>query len=227
MIETIDSLFQFLGYVWNGIGAAMWLNPRVFEIVESYPRSQWVILAMVVLGAASLLLGQSVILFVNRVRPGRFVLSLMLNGLIFVVDLIIWAGAIWGIAHLVFDLHASLSVTVRMVGLGAAPYAFGFLVLLPYAGNFIGRALAVWSFLIVLNSIAFVYDTGFWPALVTVGTGWGLIMLLSATIGKPVVAIRNRIWHRVAGSQLNIHVHDLLEAFIGEQADIPPARKGM
>mgnify|MGYP005841249087 CR=1 FL=1 len=226
-MEIIESLFQFLGYVWNGIGAAMWLNPRVFEMVEAYPRSRWVILAIVLLGGASLLLGQSVILFVNRVRPCRFVLSLMLNGLIFGVDLIIWAGAIWVIAHLMFDLQASLAVIVRMVGLGAAPYAFGFLVLLPYAGNFIGRALAVWSFLIVLNSIAFTYDTGFWPALVTVGTGWVLIMILSATIGKPVVAMRNRIWHRVAGSQLDIRVQDLLEALIGEQADMPPARKGM
>jgi hypothetical protein len=223
MSEFFQSLFQFIGYVWNGIGAAMRLDPRVHEIVETSPGSSWIILTIALLGGASLLLGQSVILFVNRVKPGRFALSLLLNGIIFTVSLLIWAIAIWLIGWLLFDEPPQLRVVMRMVGLGAAPYVFGFLVLMPYAGNAIGRILAVWSFLVVLSGINYLYPHGFTVALICVGLGWILVTLLSRFAGKPVIALRNRLWHRITGSSLEASVQDVLLSFSGDQTNIPPS----
>jgi hypothetical protein len=82
-------MLEFLRYVWVGITQAMALNPRVAEVVEQYPETGRVILVIAILGGAGLLLGQSVILFVNRVRPLRFALSLLLNDVIFTISLLI------------------------------------------------------------------------------------------------------------------------------------------
>lgn len=217
MFDSFGSILSFLSYVWRGITEAMALNPQVFSIVERYPQSRWVILAIAVLGGASLLIGQSVILFVNRVRPWRFAVSLLLNGVVFTIGLLVWAVAIWISGRVLFPNAIPLGVAVRMVALGAAPYAFGFLALVPYAGVFIGRALAVWSFLVVLAGITALAGGAFWPALVCVGVGWLLITVMTATVGRPVIALRNRIWKRVTGSAMDATVQDILTTFAGEQ----------
>ena len=131
----MGGFFELIGYVWHGISMALRLDPHVFEVVDQYPQSTWVILVIALLGGASLLIGQSVILFVNRVKPGRFAISLLLNGIVFTISLVVWAVCIWIIGWLLFDHPPTMRVTTRMVGLGAAPYVFGFLVLVPYAGN--------------------------------------------------------------------------------------------
>jgi len=209
----MGEFFQFIRYVWNGIGMAMRLDPKVFAYVEQYQRSVWVILVIALLGGASLLLGQSVILFVNRVKPGRFVMSLLMNGIVFTLSLIVWAICIWIIGRFFFDNPPTVRVVMRMVGLGAAPYIFGFLILAPYAGNFFGRVISVWRFLIVLAGIDYLYPRGFWASLIVVGLSWLLMMLLTAVAGKPVIALRNKLWHRISGSDLDSSVQDILLSY--------------
>lgn len=217
----MGGFFQFIGYVWHGITMALSLDPRVFEVVDQYPSSGWVILVIALLGGASLLIGQSVILFVNRVKPGRFAMSLAMNGIIFTIGLVVWALAIWFVGWLLFDTPPTLRVVTRMVGLGAAPYFFGFLVLAPYLGNFIGRVLAIWSFLIVLAGINYLFPHGFWEALILVGLGWLLMMAVSYLVGKPIVAMRNNLWHRIAGSDLDTSVQDILLSFSSQNKGFP------
>jgi hypothetical protein len=217
-------IFRFLSYIWNGIGEAMRLNPRMFEAVQAYPQSGWVILVIALLGGASLLVGQSVILFVNQVRPGRFALSLLLNGIVFTISLGGWAVATWLAGQVLLPNPIPLGAVIRMIGLGAAPYVFAFLMLIPYAGNFIGRLLAVWSFLVVLAGITHLAEGAFWLALICVGVGWLLVMVMSATIGRPVIALRNYLWQRVTGSTLDVSVQDILTTFASEPQP-PPSQK--
>lgn len=219
-------MFEFIRAIWVGSLEAMRLNPRVFEIVQANEQPTGVILAIAILGGASLLLGQSVILFVNRVQPGRFMFSLFLNGVIFALSLVIWALAIWLTALVLFPNQIPLATVMRMVGIGAAPYLFGFLVLLPYAGNFIGRVLAVWSFLVVLASMTHLAGGRFWPALVCTAIGWLLITVMSATIGRPIISARNRIWHRLTGVDLDASVQDILTKFATDDRPILPPTKG-
>ncbi|NCC37571.1 MAG: hypothetical protein EOM24_37010 [Chloroflexia bacterium] len=213
-------MFEFLGNVLQGIGEALRLNPRVFDIVERYPNTNWVILMIAFLGGASMLVGQSVILFVNRVRPGRFVLSLLVNGIIFATSLLIWAIAIWATGQVLFPNDISFRTVMRMVGLGATPYLFGFLVLIPYLGTFIGRVLSVWSFLVVLAGITFLANGALWPALVCVGLGYLLVTVGSATIGRPILAVRNWLFKTAAGTTFDLALDDVLDRFANEKS--PP-----
>jgi hypothetical protein len=215
--------FQFLEYVWVGTREAMKLNPRVFEIVSESVWSRWVILVIAMLGGASLLLGQSAILFVNRVKPSRFALSLVLNGVIFTAGLVIWALAIWLTGSLMFAEEPRLGDVLRMVGLGAAPYVFGFLILIPYAGDFIEKVLSAWSFIIVLAGIAYLYHIEYWSALLCVGIGWVLVNVLTRLIGRPIIALRDAIWKRVTGSEMDARVSDVLTGMIGDTSGRPPS----
>ncbi len=210
MIEFASRVLDFFGYVSAGISGALRLDPRVFEVVQNHPESRWVVLTIAILGGASLLLGQSVILFVNRVRPARFVLTLLLNGVVFTISLALWAGAIWLLGRWLLPDDPRLGTVLRLVALGAAPYTWGFLVLIPYAGAFIGRVLSVWSFLVVLAVVAFEYSAGFWPSLAVVGLGWLLVTLLAATVGRPFGSLRQRLKRLIAGSDLDARVQDIL-----------------
>lgn len=217
-------MFEFIRLMWVGTIEAMKLNPRAFEYVMAGNGSGWVILAIAILGGASLLLGQSVILFVNRVSPGRFMLSLLMNGIIFTLSLMVWALAIWLTSRVLFPNQIPFLTVLRLVGLGAAPYVFGFLVLLPYAGNFIGKVLSVWSFLVVLAGLTVLARGHFGAALVCTALGWLLITVMSATIGRPIINARNKVWKQLTGADLDASVQDILTQFATE--DQNPTPKG-
>ncbi len=192
-----------------------WRSIRVcmYEVVATNPRASWLVLGVVFLGGASVLLGQSVVLFVNRVRRGRFILSLILNGVMYVISYFVWGVTIALIGRLLFEFDPGPWAIVRIVGLSTAPLIFGFFILIPWMGPFIGRVLNVWGFLILVSVIEFGFQVGLVGALVTVGLGWLVMMLLNNLVGKPILALRNRIWQRVAGTTLDATSQDLLLQF--------------
>jgi hypothetical protein len=220
-------MIEFISLVFEVIGRALRLDPALLRAAEALPPAQgdWVVVTVALLAGASQLLGQSVTLLANRVSPGRFTISLLLNGIIFALGLLIWATTIWLVAGWLFAVPQSLNVVLRMVALGSAPWVFGFLVLIPYMGTFIGRVLAVWSFLITLGAIRFAFQVELWAALVAVGAGWLLMMLLSLTIGRPVVLLRNWLWQRIVGTRLDVSLHEILATITRDQPD-PPSRSG-
>ncbi len=219
-------MLDFIRLMWIGTIEAMRLNPRAFEYVEAGNRTGTVVLAIAMVGGASLLLGQSVILFVNRVRPARFVLSLLMNGIIFTLSLLVWAFAIWLTSRILFPNEIPFVTVARLVALGAAPYVFGFLVLLPYAGNFIGKVLAVWSFLVVLAALTTLANGNFGAALICTAIGWVIITVMSATIGRPVIALRILVWKRLTGADMDASVQDLLTQFATSEQSETQRDKG-
>ncbi len=216
MFEFFQGVSDYLYYLWRVTTQAMLLNPETFANVEQLPRSGLLTLGIALLGGTSQLIGQSVILFVNRVKPGRFVASLLLGGLTYFVSLMVWGFTIWLASRFIFRMEDDLATIMRMVTLGAAPFVFGFLILIPYLGTFIGRLLWVWSLLIVLAATNFTYGFAFWQGVVVVSMGWLLMMLMSNTIGKPIVALRNVLFDRVVGTSLDATTRDILTAFASE-----------
>jgi hypothetical protein len=218
-------MLEFLRYVWLGITRSMALDVRVAEIVAQYPQTGLVTLTIALIGGAGLLLGQSVILFVNRVRPARFALTLLINGIVFAISLLIWGVAIWAIGSLLFPAEPALTIVLRLVALSAAPYVFGFLVLIPYLGEFVYRVLSVWSSVIAAGATAYSFRVDWWPAFLVVGLSWLAIWILSNTLGRPVLALRNRIWRAAAGTNMDTSVADILTQFAAPEADQKPERK--
>lgn len=189
---------------------ALSLSPDLLALASS-PGARPVALAVAVLGGASLLAGESVVLFLNQVPRTRFLLSLLVNGLLFAVTLWVWAASIWWIGTWGMRVPVSLDTTVNLVLLGSAPFAFGFLVLAPYMGPGIARLLWVWSLLITVRAVAWAFDGGVLAAGAAVGAGWILVLLMGRTVGRPFVHLRNRIWDRVTGPRPRRHARDILE----------------
>jgi len=221
----LSNLFDFIGQLWTGIGLALSFSPDLLQRVETYPESGRLILTVALLAGISLLLGQSVVLFLNRVKPGRFVTSLIVNGVLYALSLAVWGMTIWLAGSILFEVNQPLGTVIRLIGLGSAPFIFGFLILMPYLGPFVARVLYVWSFLIILRAVEFTYQVSFWPAVICVGLGWLLMLLLSRTIGKPVVALRNWVWHKLIGSPLSGSAQEILLTFAAE-VESSPATKG-
>ncbi|HXV44979.1 MAG TPA: hypothetical protein VEC96_18080 [Anaerolineae bacterium] len=209
----LSTLFDFIGRLWQGIGLALSFSPDLLQRVEAYPESRTLIITMAILAGMSLLLGQSIVLFLNRVKPGRFIVSLIVNGLLYVLSLMVWGFSIWLIGSWLFEVNQPLGTVMRLVALGAAPFIFGFLILMPYLGLMVARILYVWSFLIVLRAVEFTYQVDFWPALVCVGLSWLLMLGLSHTIGIPIVALRNWVWNKLIGSPMYGSAQDILLTF--------------
>lgn len=210
MGEIISGLFTYLSALWRTIGYALTLNQDLFAWFEANEQARLLAIGLVVLAGASSLLGQSVILFVNRVRKGRFFLSLFVNGLLLAVEYVVVAIVIRIVGGLVIGAPIATGTLFRMVALSTAPLVFGFFVLMPYMGPVIGRILSVWSALILIGVVRYHYQSTPWEALVVVGIAWLAMLALTNTIGKPVIALRNRIWHRVVGSSLDATAEDIL-----------------
>lgn len=67
------ALDQFWQMLWGGLS----LNPQGFYNINFLPQGPTVALIIVLIAGLSQVLGQSIVLFVNTVKPLRFILSLV------------------------------------------------------------------------------------------------------------------------------------------------------
>ena len=220
----IQAILEYFALVFEAIGYALWLDPRVYAEVILHPEGVAIIRGIVFLAGMSMLLGQSLILFVNRVRRGRFFFSLLINGIVFLITYAVWGLFVAFIAWLMFDVTpAGLVIVVFLVGLSTAPLVFGFLILIPYMGPAIGKVLSVWQLLIMTTAVQFTFSVGFIQAALCVGLSWLLMLLVSNTIGVPVVKLRNAIYRKVTGSDLDATTQDILLEYSGGQGLVDDA----
>ncbi len=219
-------MFEYLWSVWRAIQLGLRLQPEMVEVVATYPNAGWITFGVVMTAGISLLFGQSVILFLNQVSPGRFVISLVGNGLLLVVGCFFWAASVWVIGNWLFSEEPEYSVVLKLIALSYAPLVFGFLILMPYLGPFVQRLLYTWSFMVAVRAVSFTFEVTFWQALACTGIGWLLLMLITATIGRPIVAVRNRLWHRISKTPMNATAQELLQQFAIEQSTPPTPPQG-
>jgi hypothetical protein len=209
---TLDtsSIIHVIQTLWALVTGAMRLDPAAFEAIQA-PGTDLLTVTVLVLAGISEELGQSVVLLANRVKPGRFVMSLLLNGLIFVLGVFIVGGTTWITAHVLFHSQVPFFGVLRAVGLSYAPLLLSFLVLLPYMGTFLDRALSVWSFLALLVALIATMNLVLWQALVSALIGWLLVYLLKYTLGRPVVALERWLRRTTAGASLTVGPQDLVK----------------
>lgn len=222
IMDLIKLVLLYFTMLWEAITYALRLNPEVLQVVEQYPWSAWVVAGIVFLAGASTLLGQSAVLFINRVRKSRFVISLVTNGFVFIISYIVWGFLIWLVGFVLFKVDPPIGQFVRMVGLSTAPLVFSFFVLIPWMGPFVGKVLNVWSLVILIGIVQYTYKIEFWGAVVCVGLGWLASLALTNLLGKPVMALRNKVFRKVAGSSLDLTAEDILLHFSGAEAPSAP-----
>jgi hypothetical protein len=223
---TIDtsSIFHFFQTLWTLVGGALRLDPAAFVAMNS-PGTGLLAATILFLAGVSEMLGQSVVLLANRVKPGRFVLSLLLNGILFIVSAFVWGFTIWGIATLVFHVNKPFTDVMKAVALAYAPVLFSFFTLLPYMGTFINRVLSVWSFLAILVALNAIMGLNLTQALACALFGFIFLLALKLTLGRPFVALERWIQHATAGVSSTVEVKDLVEKITEQIAENPKGGK--
>jgi len=204
---------EFLGFL-NDVGRAIWgvwtLDPSLGEWFVTLPYQAAVAITVAVLAGVSTLLGNSVVLFLNRVKGWRFGVSLLMNGVSMVVLYAVQAMAIAVVGYLVTGNRVQPDIAVKAVLLATAPLILGFFELIPYLGPGIARILQAWGLVALWAVVAALYDVDRWTALFITLVGWGLMQLMSWALARPMSAVGRWIWRLVTGRSTMLTAGDLL-----------------
>ena len=209
---TIDTTTfgNFLHTLWTLVQGALRLDPAAFQAVQNkaaYP----VTLTILFLAGVSKELGQCVVLLVNRVKPGRFVISLLVSGAILVLSILIQGSIIWLAGIYVFHRREDIGHLFSAVSLAYAPLLFGFFILLPYAGSLLDHVLDIWCLLAIVIAVSVTLQLPLLQALLCTLCGWLIYQAMKFTIGKPIMAIIRWLRQSVAGAPLSMKAQDLAE----------------
>lgn len=172
------------------------------ETVVTTPGAGRLAVIVVVLAGLSESVGESVVLFANRVKPKHFVRSLFISAFIFAFTYFFLAASIWAVARLFFVPDASFRQIATVVALAQAPRLFGFLVFLPYFGLATSVLLWIWGLLATTVGVVELLALTAWQAAAVVALGSLLLLTLQRTIGRPLLALARIARRRAAGVDL-------------------------
>ncbi|MGB6013730.1 MAG: CAAX protease [Nodosilinea sp.] len=202
----LDRFWDVLGYIFA-------LNQEAFRIATTIPGGQRLALLLVLLAGLSQGIGQSIVLFINQVRPARFALSLSINVVLFAFGFLALVLSTWLVTLAPWTTNVPLSQLVTVLGAAYAPLLFAFLGALPYLGMPILNLLSVWHLLAMVVGVAAIAGTGISNAFGYVALGWILMQVLQNTVGRPIANLGKRMANRAAGVDLVTNRRDLVEAY--------------
>ncbi|KJH71065.1 CAAX amino protease [Aliterella atlantica] len=188
---------------WQQLGEILALHPEAFEQINTQPGGSTA--AIVVLTAClSQAVAQSVVLFANRVKPLRFVLTLLIGAIIFAFGYLFLVLSTWIISFAPFTVEAPFTVVERTLGASYAPLIFSLFGAMPYFGEPILSVLSFWHLLAIVVGFAAATHASLWQAFGTVGLGWLMLWVLQHTIGQPIANLGYWLVCKVAGVELVI-----------------------
>ncbi|RIK41077.1 MAG: hypothetical protein DCC55_13000 [Chloroflexi bacterium] len=189
---------------------ALWLEPEIYAAIQWAPEGIWLALMVVLLAALSESVGQSIILFVNRVRPRRFILALLTATFSRLAGFGVWAASVWLIASYIFERAIPFWGVASAVGLAYAPQLLAFFVLTPFLGNPFSILLSLWSMLAIIVALRTGLGLEMWQAVITAGLGWVLIQVWQRTLGRPIYALGRWLERHAAGVPLELTAQDII-----------------
>jgi len=192
----------FFGYLVS-LAQLMWgalrLDPEAFHAMMASSKKGVLGISVLGLGWFSESLGQSFVLFINRVRPRNFVASIFLTTWIHIASVILWLGLSWIIYNTFFGKSVHLfREAAPVVSLAFAPLVFGFLAVIPYLGSFVQHAVRVWVLLAITVGFAALAQS-FWLAVVSAVAGFVALMTLIRFLPAPLKAVNRWVLKKSTG----------------------------
>lgn len=197
----LTTLGGFLTAIWDVAGGVMRLDPDVFMAVLSTARAGWVALAIAFVAGISDMLGQSVVLFANRVSPRRFGVSIVLSALVLIFSIFFYAFSIWLMIKFLFFLPGRFRTILILVALSYAPIVFSFAALLPYLGNFIYQGTRIWSLLALVVGVKAIAGAIFWQAILACMLGWLFVQFVIHMPLLRIKAVDAWLWRVMTGTR--------------------------
>lgn len=197
--------------IWDLFSGTFQLKAEVFQQISTFSGGLTLAVLVVLAAGLSLGVGQSIILFVNRVRPIRFIFSLFIGAVLYTFGSLFLVLSTWLICQLPWSVHVPLTTLTKILGLSYAPLLFSFLGALPYLGVPILNVLAIWHLLAMVVGFGAVTSISMNTAFGYVAVGWFVHLLLENTIGQPIARLGRTIADRVAGVTLAHSREEILQ----------------
>jgi hypothetical protein len=183
----VTTLWAYLQTLLGVVGGVLRLDPQVFITLRGQQAITGISLGVIFVAGMMRLVGQSIVLFANRVPPARFVVRLIAYTLIFTLNVLLMGVIVWQTARL-FNPGSSLALgeVLRTIPLAYAPYWLGVFVLAPYLGLWIERGLKVYVFLALVVAVQGAFNQPFFNAVIFALIAWFTLYLLEMLISWPL-----------------------------------------
>jgi hypothetical protein len=188
---------------------ALALDEQIFVAVQESRQGLWIALIVVGLAGLSQALGQSLVLFINQVRPRRYILAMIASTIGHMGGYGLWLLSVWLVGVYTFGADVSWMAVSAAVGLAYAPQLLAFFELTPFLGNPFGVLLSLWTLVAIVIGVRAGFGLETWQAVVTSGLGWLLLQGWQRTLGAPVYALGHWIEQRAAGVPLHYGAADV------------------
>lgn len=188
--------------------AALTLSEEAFVRVVEDPDARVQAYVIVLLAGAAELVGQSVLLFLNGVRPWRFALAMLLNATTFALEVVVWVIGIVVVEALFGVGEVPFGVLVAVVALGHAPYLLSVFLLIPYYGPPIQRLLQIWTVAAIGVGLAAVTEWTNTAIVVVLALGFAFQLVIKVTVGRWIGAIDRFLWRTATGTRWRLSVED-------------------
>lgn len=187
---------------WDVLGRIFALQGDTLQGMTTVPNGLGIALVIVLLAGISQGIGQSIVLFLNQVKPGRFGLSLFINALLFTAGFLALGLSTWLMTLRPGATLVSPQDLTIVLGLAYAPLLFSFLGALPYLGLPIVNLLAIWHLLAMVVGFGALVNQPIGVAVRYVMLGWVLLQVLQNTVGRPIANLGKAVANRAAGVEL-------------------------
>jgi hypothetical protein len=186
----------------SAVGAMFSLDPNAIHAVQTAPGALSLAIWILLLGTVSDVLGDSPLLFIRKMRRGRFAAAVGIEAVLSVVRVAIWILSFWILVNVLQLGSVSLADVVLVVGLGYAPMLLSVLVLIPFLGPVIGRVLHAWTLVTILASIAVFANSSPWQVLAPGLVAVVLILIVRRWSDRVSVAVLGGISRSLVGTDV-------------------------
>ncbi|MEM9495959.1 MAG: hypothetical protein AAGA09_08135 [Pseudomonadota bacterium] len=176
---------------------AMKFSTEAFRRAATNAEAQTAAVFIAFFAGVSEMLGQSVILVINRTPLYRFLASLAFTGATYVVTALTWAACAIAIAPLTGESAfgaVNIAAISGVVFLAFAPRLLGVFSIAPYFGVALGNLLEVWAMMLAIFGLHAALDLSYAAAAVCGGAGWvvsfGLRSFFGRVLNKPLARLR-------------------------------------
>jgi hypothetical protein len=188
--------------------------------------AQGAVLTIVLAGLSDGLGTQSIVLLVNRIRPLRFAINLVLSIVLYALSALAWMAAIWLATRIALRDDVPLVQVIGAVSLAYIPLWFSALALIPYLGQAISPLLNGWSLLIALLAVSQVFQFGLIQALAGTALGWLSMLLVRAVVSRPAARLDHWLWAITTGRDTHIDIANLPLPWRADDGDSAQKAKG-
>ena len=165
----------------------------------------------------SLLIGNSVVLFANRVSRSQFIRSLLAFGFLFLLSFLFWTLSVQFLSALLFGVHKPFVDVFIIVSQSFTPFLLGFLILLPHFGHYLFALLRVWVVVNLIGNVAQAYDFNLFQALLVSLLGWALLELVTSLSFLQLDAVKRWFLKVTTGKAEYRDPNDLVMEYVRAQ----------